>query len=122
MSFTSSEYEHLIDLLNRYRVSHDQDRASLHALRLLVEDLETDRAQCRRSEVIDLEKRRADIAQNATLDDLEDIIRGYGIPDGVDADNVVLTLAEDGVIDPQNSDHYYRALVAAQTVLDEMGQ
>ena len=122
MSFTSSEYEHLIDLLNRYRVSHDQDRASRHALHLLVEDLEEDRSRCRRSEVIDLEQRKADIAQNAALDDLEDIIRGYGVPDGVDADNVVLTLAEDGVIDPQNSDHYYRALVAAQTVLDEMSQ
>jgi len=122
MSFTSSEYEHLIDLLNRYRVSHDQDRASRHALHLLVEDLEEDRSRCRRSEVIDLEQRKADIAQNAALDDLEDIIRGYGVPDGVDADNVVLTLAEDGVIDPKNSDHYYRALVAAQTVLDEMSQ
>ena len=122
MSFTSSEYEHLIDLLNRYRVSHDQDRASRHALHLLVEDLEEDRSLCRRSDVIDLEKRRADIAQNAALDDLEDIIRGYGGPDGVDADDIVLTLAHDRVIDPKNADHYYRALVAAQTVLDEIGQ
>jgi hypothetical protein len=122
MSFTLSEYEHLIDLLNRYRISHDQDRASRHALQLLVEDLEEDRLQSRHSEVIDLEKRRADIAQNAALDDLEDIIRGYGVPDGMDADDIVLTLADDRVIDPKNADHYYRALVAAQTVLDEIGQ
>jgi len=122
MSFTSSEYEHLIDLLNRYQTSHNQDRASRHALHLLVEDLEEDRARRRRSEVIDLEQRKADIAQSAALNDLEDIIRGYGVPDDADVDSVVLTLAEDGVINPQNADHYYRALVAAQTVLDEMSQ
>ena len=122
MSFTSSEYEHLIDLLNRYRVLHDQDRASRHALHLLVEDLEEGRLQSRHSEVINLEKRKTDIAQNAALNDLEDIIRGYSVPDGETADDVVLTLAHDGIIDPQNSDHYYRAIVAAQTVLDEMGQ
>ena len=118
----SEKYKELVDLLVMYRGEHNLDRAANSSVQLLLDDLvinlrDTTEAERRMSEALIDEKEHF-----RTLEHLDDIIRGYGIPDDASVENIILALAEDGYIDAQNEDEYYRAVEAAERYLAEYGQ
>ena len=113
----SEKYKELVDLLVMYRGEHDLDRAAKSSVQLLLDDLVINL----RDTLEDRVGRSLDEEEHfRTLEHLDDIIRGYGIPDDASVENIILALAEDGYIDAQNEDEYYRAVEAAERFLADM--
>ena len=121
MSFTHNEYEHLTLLLDRYRSHHHLDRAARNALTLLACDVEEARLRSNKDNVINFEPAYV-TSNDIPIKDIEETIMQYDIELGMNANDIILMLAEDDFIDPKDANHYYRALVAAQTALDRINQ
>tara|TARA_Y100001970_G_scaffold33243_1_gene41297 strand:+ start:469 stop:834 length:366 start_codon:yes stop_codon:yes gene_type:complete len=121
MSFSENEYEQLSLLLSHYRSTHALDRAAKHALNLIAADVEDEQLKCNKSNVINFRQTHVS-SDDIPIKSLEQTIMGYDILPNTRADEIILSLAADGHIDPTDANHYYRALIAAQTVLDKTNQ
>ena len=115
----STDYSDLINQLAFYRDRHNLDRAANQSIQLLIDDL-AEHLSFKRSQEINKETQaqQASIKENQ-LANLDEIIAGYGAPEGATPDDIILALAEDGYIDAANEDEYYRALSAAEEYLAE---
>ena len=115
----SSDYSDLISQLAFYRDAHELDRAAKLATQLIIDDLAEHLSSTRIQEMEDeTQAQQASIKENQ-LANLDEIIAGYGAPEGATPDDIILALAEDGYIDAANEDEYYRALSAAEEYLAE---
>ena len=55
--------------------------------------------------------------EEATIESLHDIIIGYGVPDDVSLRDIVNALHDDGFVDLDDQDDYYKAVCAAKEYL-----
>ena len=120
MSFTSLQYEQLASLLNYYRSNHQLDRAAKNALSLLSSEVENARLKHEKDNVSSIEKLSYISSKDIPIKDIEDIINRYNIEPSWNASDIIHILAKDGHINANDANHYYRALVAAQSVIDSV--
>ena len=60
--------------------------------------------------------------KEVTIEELYDIINGYGVPDDVPAREIVQALAEDGFVNLDDEDDYCKAVTAADEYLSGSNQ
>ena len=121
MSFTTSQYEHLSALLNHYRSSHSLDRAAKSAVSLLCSDIEeAAHKHKKQSKLPSAEDVEYTSTQDIPIKDLERVALSFKIKPGWNSSDIIHMLSERGYIDASDANHYYRALVAAQSAIDKV--